>query len=89
MRCFRSVNSSSGTNSNRSFLGKAFGLAKKVARNPIVRDLTKMGIAEAPGLVDKRSGRVKNKRLKSLLNSDIAKIGVNLATGFALDKLGN
>ena len=73
----------------KSFLGKAFGLAEKVVKNPIVRDLAKMGIAEAPGLVDKLLGSVKNKRLKSLLNSDIAKTGVNLATGFALDKLGN
>ena len=73
----------------KSFLGKASGLAKKVVKGPIVRDLAKMGIAEAPGLVDKLSGRAKNKRLESLLNSDIAKTGVNLATGFVLDKLGN
>ena len=26
----------------KSFLGKAFGLAKKVVKNPIVRDLVKM-----------------------------------------------
>ena len=66
-----------------SFLGKTFGLAKKVVKNPIVRDLAKMGTAEVPGLVDKLSGRVKNKKLKSLLNSDIVKTGVNLATAIS------
>ena len=73
----------------KSFLGKAFGLTKKVVQNPIVTDLAKMEIAEVPGLLDKLLGRVKNKRLKSLLNSNTAKTRVNLATGFVLDKLGN
>ena len=33
------------------------------------------------------SRKVKNKKLKKLLNSDITKTGVDLAAGFALDKL--
>ena len=42
---------------------------------------------EAPGAIDGLSKKVKNKKLQKILNSDIAKTGVDLATGFALDKL--
>ena len=41
----------------------------------------------APDAFDLLGKKVKNKKLKKLLNSDIAKTGVNLASGFALDKL--
>ena len=44
-------------------------------------------ISEAPGPIENLSKKVKNKRLKSILNSDITKTGVDLTTGFALDKL--
>ena len=46
-----------------------------------------MAISEAPAALESLSKKVKNKRLKSILNSDIAKTGVDLATDFALDKL--
>ena len=71
-----------------SVLGKAFRLAKRVAGSKMFKNVARMGLAELPGAVEKLSNKVKNQRLKSILDSDITKTGVNLATGYALDKLG-
>ena len=48
-----------------------------------------MAIAEAPGAVTKLSGKVKNKRLRSLFDNDMAKAGLYLAAGYVMDKLDN
>ena len=42
-----------------------------------------------PGPTGNLSKRVKNKKLKSVLDSNITKTGIDLATGYALDKLNN
>ena len=44
---------------------------------------------EVPDAIGNLSKRVKNKKLKSILDSDIAKTGIDLATGYMLDKLNN
>ena len=71
----------------KSAFKKAFNFAKKISKNKAVRNIGRATISEAPGALEGLSKKVKNKKLKAILNSDIAKTGVDLATGFALDKL--
>ena len=71
----------------KSAFKKAFNFAKKISKNKAVRNIGRAIISEAPGALEGLSKKVKNKKLKAILNSDIAKTGVDLATIFALDKL--
>ena len=71
----------------KSFLKKAANFGKKAFKNKTVRGITRQLIENAPDALDMLSRKVKNKKLKKLLNSDITKTGVDLAAGFALDKL--
>ena len=71
----------------KSAFKKAFNFAKKISKNKAVRNIGRAVISEAPGALEGLSKKVKNRKLKAILNSDIAKTGVDLATGFALDKL--
>ena len=71
----------------KSFLKKAANFGKKAFKNKTVRGITRQLIENAPDALDMLSTKVKNKKLKKLLNSDITKTGVDLAAGFALDKL--
>ena len=71
----------------KSAFKKAFNFTKKISKNKAVRNIGRAIISEAPGALEGLSKKVKNKKLKAILNSDIAKTGVDLATGFALDKL--
>ena len=71
----------------KSALGKAFKLVKKVAGSKAFKNIAKAAIAEAPGTIEKLPGKVKNKRLKFILGSDVTKTGLDLAAGYAMDKL--
>ena len=71
----------------KSALGKALRLAKKVAKSQAFKNIAKAMLAEVPGAIGKLSGKVKNKRLKSILDSDMTKTGLDLAAGNAMDKL--
>ena len=71
----------------KSFFKKAFNFGKKAAKNKTVRNIARTLLNEAPGAVEALSKKVNNKKLRSILESDIAKTGVDLATGYALDKL--
>ena len=71
----------------KSFLKKAANFGKKAFKNKTVRGITRQIIQNAPDALDLLSKMVNNKKLKKILNSDITKTGVDLATGFALNKL--
>ena len=71
----------------KSAFKKAFNFVKKISKNKAVRNIGRAIISEAPGSLEGLSKKVKNKKLKAILNSDIAKTGVDLASGYALDKL--
>ena len=71
----------------KSFFKKGLNFAKKAYNNKSVRNVARALISEAPGAVEGFSKKVKNKKLQKILNSDTARTGVDLATGFALDKL--
>ena len=70
----------------KSAFKKVFNFAKKISKNKAVRNIGRAIISEAPGTLEGLSKKVKNKKLKAILNSDIAKTGVDLETGLALDK---
>ena len=46
-----------------------------------------MVISKVPNALETVGGKVKNKRLKKILTSDLAKTGADYATGLALEKL--
>ena len=71
----------------KSFFKKAANLGKKTFKNKTVRGITKQIIQNTPDTFELLGKKVNNKKLKKILNSDIARTGVDLATGFALDKL--
>ena len=51
------------------------------------RRITKAAISEIPDILENLGGKVKNKKLKKILTSDLAKTGADYATGLALEKL--
>ena len=66
---------------------KGFNIAKKVAKNKSVRNIAKATISEAPAALEGLTKKVRNKKLRSILDNDIAKTGVGLAAGYELDQL--
>ena len=75
-----------GAPRNRRQLQKGRGigsLMKKVIKNPIVRKLTKEVLKETP----KFAGKVKNKKLKRVLQSDIANSLVEKGTSYGRNRL--
>ena len=54
-----------------------FSFIKKAAKNPLVRSIAKKGLEYAPGVYQNLAGRVKNKTLSRILNSDVAHSLVN------------
>ena len=63
--------------------------AKKVRNNKAFKNVAGAVLKEVPGAIGNLFKRVKNKKLKSILDSNITKTGINLATEYALDKLNN
>ena len=61
--------------------------AKKVRNNKTFKNAVGAVLKEVPDAIGNLSKRVKNKNPKSILDSNIAKTGIDLATGYALDKL--
>ena len=73
---------------NNAF-GKLKRFAKKVRNNKAFKNVAGAVLKEVPGAIGNLSKRVKNKKLKLILDSDITKTGIDLAMGYALDKLNN
>ena len=71
----------------KSAFKKALNFVKKISKNKAVRNIGRAIISKAPGALEGLSKKVKNKKLKAIINSDITKTGVDLASGYALDKL--
>ena len=54
-----------------------FSFMKKVAKNPILRDIARTGAKYLPGLYQGATSKIKNKKLKKILQSDTASGLVN------------
>ena len=70
-----------------SFFKKAYKVGKRAFNSRLGKRITRAAISEIPDALENLSGRVKNKRLKKILTSDLAKTGTDYATGLALEKL--
>ena len=70
-----------------SVFKKAYRLGKKALNSRLGKRVTRAVVSEIPDVVEKIGGKVKNKRLKKILTSDLAKTGTDYATGLALEKL--
>ena len=72
---------------SKVYLKKVSTLPKRELLNKSVRNIAKEIISEVPTALEGLTKKVKNKKLKSILDNDITKTGVDLAVGYALDKL--
>ena len=70
-----------------SIFKKAYQLGKKALNSRLGKRITRAAISEIPDVLENIGGRVKNKRIKKILTSDLAKTGTDYATGLALEKL--
>ena len=70
-----------------SILKKGFKLGKRALNSRLSKTLARAVVSEVPDVLEKLSGKVKNKRLKSILTSELAKTGTDYATGLTLEKL--
>ena len=68
----------SGRRGRKRQSGKGiFSILKKVAKNPILRDIARTGAKYLPGLYQGGVNKIKNKNLKKVLQSDLASGLVN------------
>ena len=72
---------------SKVYLKKVSILPKRELLNKSVRNIAKEIISEVPTALEGLTKKVKNKILRSILDSDISKTRVDLAVGYALDKL--
>ena len=70
-----------------SVFKKAYKLGKRTLNSTLGRRITRAAVSEIPDLLENLGGKVKNKRLKKILTSDLAKTSADYATGLALEKL--
>ena len=70
-----------------SVFKKAYKVGKRAINSRLGRRITRAAVSEIPDLLENLGGKVKNKRIKKLLTSDLAKTGADYATGLALEKL--
>ena len=73
----------------KSVFCKLKRFAKKVRNNKAFKNVAGAVLKEVPGAIGNLSTRVKHKKLKSVLDSNITKTGIDLVTGYVLDKLNN
>ena len=66
-----------------------FDFVRKVARNQLVKRIAKKGLEYTPGIYQNLTKRVKNKKLKRILNSDAAQLALNKARKTANNCLSN
>ena len=62
-------------------------LGKRALNSRLGKRLAKAVISEVPDVLEKLGGKVKKNKLKKILTSDLAKTGVDYATGLVLEKL--
>ena len=73
----------------KSAFGKLKRFAEKVGNNKAFKNVAGAVLKEVLGTIGNLSKRVKNKKPKSILDSDVTRTGIDLATGYTLDKINN
>ena len=67
---------------------KHLKFVKKVAKEPITRKLGKMASSKLPNLYNKETIKIKNKKVKTLFQSDLAYSLVGMGTEYGRQRLG-
>ena len=70
-----------------SMFKKVYKVGKRALNSRLGKRITRAVVSEIPDVLENLGGRVKNKRIKKILTSDLAKTGADYATGLALEKL--
>ena len=70
-----------------SMFKKVYKVGKRALNSRLGKRITMAVVSEIPDVLENLGGRVKNKRIKKILTSDLAKTGADYATGLALEKL--
>ena len=70
-----------------SFFKKTYKLGKRALNSRLGKRIARAAISEVPDVLENLGGRVKNKKIKKILTSDLAKKGTDYAIGLALEKL--
>ena len=70
-----------------SIFKKAYKLGKRALNSRLGRKIARAAVSEIPDVLENLGGKVKNKKLKKILTSDLAKTGADYVTGLALEKL--
>ena len=73
----------------KNAFGKLKRFAKKGGNNKVFKNVAGAVLKELPDAIGNLSKRVKNKKLKLILDSDKTKTGIDLAMGYALNKVNN
>ena len=70
-----------------SIFKKAYKLGKRALNSRLGRKIARAAVSKIPDVLENLGGKVKNKKLKKILTSDLAKTGADYVTGLALEKL--
>ena len=69
-------------------LGSILKFAKKMVKNPLVKKLGRSVLNELPKLYSKGTRKIKNKKLKRIVQSDVANSLVDMSAEYGQQKLG-
>ena len=69
-------------------LGSILKFAKKIIKNSLVKKLSRVVLNELPKLYRKGTSKIKNKKLKRILQSDVANSLVDIGAEYSEQKLG-
>ena len=69
-------------------LGSILKFAKKIIKNSLVKKLGRVVLNELPKLYRKGTSKIKNKKLKRILQSDVANSLVDIGAEYSQQKLG-
>ena len=71
----------------KSVLRKGFGAVKRFAKIDLPKLLIRERIRREPEVYKILRNKVKNKRIRNVLDSDLVNMGLNYGLGYAYDKL--
>ena len=74
-------------NQKEQGIGNFFKMAKKVAKSKIACNIGKKALEYFPDIYENLSGKIKNKKLKKILDSDSAKNLVRYKSNYGQNKL--
>ena len=74
-------------NQQGQVIGDFFRVAKTIAKSKIARNIGKKALEYLPDVYENLSGKIKNKKLKNIFDSDSAKKLVRYGSSYGQNKL--